>query len=147
MYLTDALTRIVNGYPNSAIDQLLPRGLSKARPQSRGLRTTLTLEATTRALKVTNWRSGQEDRIVEFAGPCVAATVTERCQEAGYDLASVDHHSNASEAAEISRHLSPRAPVGQLSEMSLFSLTFGQTCSEPFCRTAVFTIGTKRRFS
>jgi transposase len=24
MYLTDVLTRIVNGHPNSAIDQLLP---------------------------------------------------------------------------------------------------------------------------
>jgi hypothetical protein len=39
----------------------------------------------------------------------------------GYDLASVDHHNNAGEAAEISRHLSPRAPVGQLSKMSLLA--------------------------
>jgi hypothetical protein len=40
-YLTDVLTRIVNGHPNSDIDLLL--GLPKARPQGRGLRTTLTV--------------------------------------------------------------------------------------------------------
>jgi len=34
-YLTDVLTRIVNGHPNRDIDQLLPLDLQKARPQSR----------------------------------------------------------------------------------------------------------------
>lgn len=41
-YLTDVLTRIVNGHPNRDIDQLLPKGLPRSSPQSRGLRTTLT---------------------------------------------------------------------------------------------------------
>ena len=42
-YLTDVLTRIVNGHPNSDIDQLLPWAYRTSRPQSRGLRTTLTI--------------------------------------------------------------------------------------------------------
>ena len=43
-YLTDVLTRIVNGHPNSEIDQLLPWAYRTSRPQSRGLRTTLTYQ-------------------------------------------------------------------------------------------------------
>ena len=39
-YLTDVLTRIVNGHPNSEIDQF--RGPTTSRPQSCGLITTLT---------------------------------------------------------------------------------------------------------
>jgi transposase len=39
-YLTDVITRIVNGHPNSDIDQLLP--WAYRRTQSRGLRTTVT---------------------------------------------------------------------------------------------------------
>ena len=42
-YLTDVLTRIVNGHPNRDIDQLLPWAYQNARPQSRGLKTTLTI--------------------------------------------------------------------------------------------------------
>ena len=41
-YLTDVLTRIVNGHPNSDIDQLMPWVYRKQNLKSRGLRTTLT---------------------------------------------------------------------------------------------------------
>jgi hypothetical protein len=43
VYLADVLTKIVNGDPNSDIDQLLPWAYQKARPQGSGLRTTPTL--------------------------------------------------------------------------------------------------------
>jgi hypothetical protein len=43
-YLTDVLTRIVNGHPNRDIEQLLTWGLPRSSRQRRGLRTTLTSE-------------------------------------------------------------------------------------------------------
>ena len=43
-YLTDVITKIVNGHPNSRIDELLPWAYRRStRAQGRGLKTTLTL--------------------------------------------------------------------------------------------------------
>ena len=50
-YLTDVLTRIVNGHPQTATSTSCCRGpIRRARPQSRGLRTTLTVEPESRVI-------------------------------------------------------------------------------------------------